>query len=139
MNQDLEKTNINVGNRCVHLHSDASNTKSVHSMRTSLPPPNVSPWRKIIISLIYGNSPGPTWNHCTYKMSFLIIKYIERFMQTLSTSINSGDINLLTRLWLRLDLQKATSLRHAYANRVQSEETKKEKNPDIFHTVQTIG
>lgn len=60
-------------------------------------------------------------------------------MQTLSTSINSGDINLLTRLWLRLDLQKATSLRHAYANRVQSEETKKEKNPDIFHTVQTIG
>lgn len=110
-------------------------------MRTSLtpPPPNVSPWRKIIISLIYGNSPGPTWNHCTYKMSFLIIKYIERFMQTLSTSINSGDINLLTRLWLRLDLQKATSLRHAYANRVQSEETKKEKNPDIFHTVQTIG
>lgn len=101
--------------------------------------PNVSPWRKIIISLIYGNSPGPTWNHCTYKMSFLIIKYIERFMQTLSTSINSGDINLLTRLWLRLDLQKATSLRHAYANRVQSEETKKEKNPDIFHTVQTIG
>lgn len=38
MNKDLEKTNINVGNRCVHLHSDASNTKSVHSMRTSLPP-----------------------------------------------------------------------------------------------------